>query len=142
MTVTADMITKFRRMINEPTAINYSDDELETYIESWAVDDEFDNKALILDYSTTPYSYITNTSWVPTYDLNAAAAEIWEEKAADIQDEFDFSAEGGNYTRSQKYQQAINMASRYKSHSKAKSVLMHKYPKEHNTDFGSNYKDI
>ena len=140
MTVTADMISKLRRMISEPTDINYSDDDLETYIESWAADDEFGNKALIVDYSTTPYSYIANTLWTPTYDLNAAAAEIWEEKAADIQDQFDFAADGGNYSRSQKYQQAINMASRFKSRSKSRNVLMHKYPKERNS--GSQYEDI
>jgi hypothetical protein len=142
MTVTADMILKLRRMINEPTATNYSDDVLEEYIEEWSCEDSFGIAPWTIDYSTIPPTYTDNADWFPTYDLNAAAAEIWEEKAAAIQDEFDFAADGGNYTRSQKYEQAIKQASRYKSRSKPKNLLMSKFPKEHNSDYGSLYEDV
>jgi len=88
-----------------------------------------------LDYSTTPPTVTEYDDWIPTYDLNAAAAEIWDEKAADLQDKFDFQADGGRYDRSQAYQQACKMAAKYRSRSCAKSAIVRKWPKE-KVDYG------
>jgi hypothetical protein len=51
-----------------------------------------------------------DASWTDTYDLNAAAAAIWEEQAAALADEFDFNADGGSHSASQKYKNAIKMS--------------------------------
>lgn len=42
-------------------------------------------------------------AWIPTYDLHAAAADLWQEKATAVIDQFDFSADGGSYSRAQRY---------------------------------------
>lgn len=130
MTIDADMIVSLRRMIAEPTEVNYSDDDLIEMIENNAVTDQYGRSPFLSDFSTTPPTIIPNPDWLPTYDLNRTASEIWEAEAANVADEFDFSADGGDYRRSQKYQQAINMVSLYRSRSMARSVMFKKYPRE------------
>jgi hypothetical protein len=130
MTVTQTQIDKLRRMVNEPTSTVYSDDDLESYIIDHACTDDNGEDPTYLDTSTTPHTPTANTRWIATYDLNGAAADIWDEKAADLQDEFDFAADGGNYKRSQKYMQALRTAARYRSKMRARSALIYKYPKE------------
>ena len=125
-----DLVLKLRRMVNEPTSSIYSDEILEEYITEQSCTDDLGNEPYLWDYSTTPATHDANPDWVATYDLNAAAAEIWDEKASTIQDEFDFSADGGDYKRSQKYRNATTQAARYRSRSKAKSFMLKKYPKE------------
>jgi hypothetical protein len=53
--------------------------------------------------------------WEETYDLNFAAADICEEKAAAVAARFDFNADGGSYTRSQEFDHWSRLASRYRS---------------------------
>lgn len=125
-----DLVLKLRRLVNEPTTTIYTDDILEEYIEGHACIDDLGNEPYIWDYSTTPATKTDNEDWLPTYDLNAAAADIWDEKASAIQDEFDFAADGGDYKRSQKYRNAISQAARYRSKSKGKTVMLKKWPKE------------
>lgn len=134
MTVTQAMLDKLRRMINEPSEAVYSDDDLESYIIDQACTDENGEDPTYLDTSTSPPTSTSNTRWIATYDMNGAAAEIWDEKAADLQDEFDFTADGGSYKRSQKYIQAMNTAARYRSKMRARSPLIYKYPKESRAD--------
>lgn len=59
----------------------------------------------------------TETGYVPTYDsagLNRAAAEGYRWKAAKLAAEFDVSVGAGtSFKRSQKYQQLMDLASRY-----------------------------
>jgi hypothetical protein len=49
------------------------------------------------------------------YDLNAAAADVWQWKAAKYADSFDFSADGGSYKRDQQYQHAIDQSKMYRN---------------------------
>ena len=48
-------------------------------------------------------------------DLYAAAAEIWDEKAAAVAPNFDFSADGGNFSRSQMYAQYTETANKMRA---------------------------
>ena len=54
-------------------------------------------------------------NWIPTYDLNAAAAEGWRWKAARAAERFSFSADGASYNRDQIYQHCMEQAKRYSS---------------------------
>lgn len=44
-----------------------------------------------------------------------AAADIWEEKAATIASQYDFSADGASLSRSQQYRHACQMAARMRT---------------------------
>lgn len=127
MTVTIEHVTRLRRMIVEPTEAVYSDDELKNLIESTACRDKFGFE-------------VDESSWTPTYDLFKVASEIWIEKAADLQNEFDFNADGGDFKRSQKYENALKLSSMYKSRSKALSLQLKQYPKSNVSAL--NYEDV
>ena len=108
MTATAAQIAQVRRMVHEPTEDMYTDEDIADYIESYPAIDELGSLPYTWDTSTSPPTQDENEDWIPTYDLNAAAADIWGEKAAAITGDFDFSADGGTYNRSQvvaQYQQ-------------------------------------
>lgn len=132
MTVTDEQVAQLRRMVDEPTETVYDDELITEFIERYPVTDErgVDPYYFVSAGSTVPVK-TTNTDWIETYDLNAAAADIWLEKAAAIYDEFDFTADGGSYTRSQKYLNAMNQASAFKSRSRVKSLPATKYPAEY-----------
>lgn len=115
MTATAAQIAQLRRMVNEPTTTIYSDDAIQTAIESHPLMDVNGTDPTYLDYATTPPTITADPDWIPTYDLNAAAADIWDEKAAALAAKFDFSADGGNYSRSQGYEMAQKMALHYRA---------------------------
>jgi hypothetical protein len=53
--------------------------------------------------------YVTGRS----YDLNAAAADIWRTKAAQAAKRFDFSTDNHSVSRSQLYKHALEMAAYY-----------------------------
>jgi len=61
-------------------------------------------------------------AWVPTYDINAAAAQIWDEKAASLATNVDASVDGTSVRRSQLFQHAKQMAAYYRSLRVAKVV--------------------
>lgn len=54
------------------------------------------------------------TAWAGAWDVNLAAADIWEEKAAAVAAAFDFAADGGDYKRSQVYGQMVQQARRFR----------------------------
>lgn len=110
-------IAQLRRMINEPTTATYSDATLEDYIEAHAVADERGVQPFEMDFSTTPPTRTAVEQWIATYDLNAAAAQLWEEKAAAVASGFAFTADGATHHRDQRYQQYMQMAQRYRSKS-------------------------
>lgn len=112
MSVTAAMIARLRRMIDEPDSDTYSDGELESFIARHALLDDLGEAPVVRDATTDPPSLVANTDWVPTYDLHAAAADLWLEKAAALAADYDFAAEGNRYQRSQTYVQFM-MASRH-----------------------------
>lgn len=97
MAVSADQIERLRRMTNEPTTDTYSDDALTAYIFRYP---------LIDSYGREPH----DLEWSEDYDLASAAALIWGEKAGTLVCNFDFSADGSSYSRSQTYEMAIKQA--------------------------------
>lgn len=92
MTATAAEVATLRRMTAEPSLDNYDDAALAAVIES-----------LPLEVG---------------YDLNRAAALIWDQKAAKEADSYDFSqgsAGNATYKRSQLFTQARAMARSYRA---------------------------
>lgn len=124
MTASASQIRRVRRMTSELTDKNYSDEEIQAYIEAHPLTDKY-------GYSPDDPDglYDINPDWTPTYDLNAAAADIWEEKASLVSEDFDFAADGANYSRSQKYEHAMQMARHYRARRSAKTITLQASPK-------------
>jgi len=117
MAATAEQIARLRRMIAEPTTATYDDGALADYIEANPV---MDGEFRAPDHS----------DWDPTYDLHAAAADLWEEKAAAIAEAFDFTADGASYSRSQQVAQYMQQARYHRSRRTPSSTTLVKWPKE------------
>ena len=115
MAVAVALIAKLRRMIAEPTTTTYTDDMLEDTIEEYAV---LDSEGYAPD----------SDDWTATYDLNAAAAAIWEEKATAYVGQYDFNADGGSFNRSQAYEQAMKMARHYHSRKRVGTISLRPEP--------------
>lgn len=116
MAASVTEVVKLRRMIADSTSTTYSDDDLEDIIEGYPV---LDSEGLDPE----------DDSWTATYDLNAAAAQIWEEKAAAFIGLYDFNADGGGFNRSQMYEQAMKMARHYHSRKRVKTITTRPEPK-------------
>jgi hypothetical protein len=136
MSASAAQIAQLRRMVAEPTDATYSDEALSGYVERYALLDERGQEPYTWDTSTTPPSKSANTEWVPTYDLNAAAAEVWDEKAAALASRFDYTADGGSFHRSQAYEHAQGRARYYRSRRSPKTATLVKWPEENAEAFG------
>lgn len=100
MAVTTSMITSVRRKTGESTEQNYTDADIEAIIEESQVDvvrafTETDDWIINQSQSDDDSEYV--------YDLNRAAATIWEEKLAKLVESgsFDVSGAGGSFSRSQ-----------------------------------------
>jgi len=52
--------------------------------------------------------------WSPTWDLAAAAADGWEQKAAQVAHRFTFTADGQRFDRSQIHAMCLDMADRFR----------------------------
>ena len=117
MTATAGMIAELRRLTAEPTTAVYTDDALKAKIEAYPLADGNNNEP-------------DAEGWLPTYDLAAAASDVWMEKAAGLAGKFDFSADGGSYSRSQAYEMARKQAAFFLSRRRVKSVIVQKWPSE------------
>ncbi len=130
MAATAEQITRLRRMVAEPTAATYADAILSAYIERYPLLDERGEEPYEWDTSTTPAHQDANLDWVPTYDLHAAAADVWDEKAAAVAGNFDFKADGGDYSRSQAYTQMQAQARYHRSRRCPTSMQLIKWPEE------------
>lgn len=136
--VTAAQIAQLRRMVAEPATTTYSDALLTSLIESYpTLDENGESPRIHAADSARPVTYtaymdpldlIANQDWIATYDLNAAAAQIWEEKAAVPAADFDFTADGGNYSRSQVYEQAMKQARHYAAKRKAGAITLKPEP--------------
>lgn len=129
MTATAAQIAQLRRMVNEPGITVYSDAAIQSYIEAHPLMDETGTEAYYWDYATTPPTRVANTDWIANYDLNAAAADIWAEKASIAAQDFDLKADGGEYLRSQVYEQAMKMSRHFNGKRHASTVRMRPFPR-------------
>lgn len=115
MTATAAQVRQIRRMTAEVDNDTYSDEDMADYIEAQALPD---STGLEPD----------DTGWTATYSLEMAAAHIWEEKAAALSGGYDFSADGGEYTRSQAYEQAVRMAKMYRARRRSGTLTLRAEP--------------
>lgn len=64
------------------------------------------------------------TAWQPTYDLAAAAAAGWNEKAGLVSDRFRFADGGDSYDRNQIFEHCVKMAELYESKVRAGGILV------------------
>lgn len=111
MPADAGQLAHLRRLTAEPPDGAYPDAELAALIARFPLADAA---------GWAP----TSAAWTPTYDLNAAAAEVWDAKAAALAQDFDFAADGGDYRRSQAHQHARDMARLYRAKRTARSVFL------------------
>lgn len=119
--VTAAQIAQVRRMVNEPTVATYTDATITTYIETYPLVDE-NSESPRVPSATIPETMMVNPDWMATYDLHAAAADIWEEKAAVVSVDYDFGADGANLSRSQVYEQMMGQARYHRSRRSPKTI--------------------
>jgi hypothetical protein len=129
MTATAAQIAQVRRMVNELTTTTYTDATIQGLIEAYPCLDERGQEPYEWDTTTEPPTKDPNEDWIPTYDLAAAAADIWAEKAAVLSQDFDTSADGASLSRSQAYQQAMSQSRHWQSRRKARTVTLFPAPR-------------
>jgi len=141
MTATATMIARVRRMVAEPTTKTYADLDIQAFIESYPLIDLRGEEPFSWDLSTTPPTQDENENWVVTYDLNAAAADILEEKAAVYVGDFDFRVDGGDYKRSQAYQNLISLAQKYRAKRAHRTIEQYAYPPSTSSGLAINVND-
>ena len=130
MAATAAQIAQFRRMVAETGLDTYDDSTLAEYIEAYPLLDEQGEAPYTWDTATSPPTQDANEDWIPTYDLHAAAGDIWEEKAAALATAFDFTADGATYNRSQQYDMMMRQARYHRSRRSPKSGTLIKWPEE------------
>jgi hypothetical protein len=116
MAATAAMITRLRRWVAEPTEDTYTDEILSDIIERYPVLD---------DDGYGP----DDDDWTATYDLHAAAAEVWEEKAASLVGNYDFSADGSSFHRSQAYDQAMLQVRHHRARRRVNTITLQPEPR-------------
>ena len=117
MSATVSMLSRLRRMVAEPSEVQYTDETLVETIELFPISDSLGETPLLEDGSPNP-------DWEPSYDLYAAAAEVWMEKAASLSTSYQFSADGGRHALQQKWEHASSMARHYLSRRRVKMVAV------------------
>jgi hypothetical protein len=122
MSATAAQIAQLRRMTAERTTENYSDVDMQGYIETYPLVDA--NGLEPRYYQASTKTMVENLDWMPTYDLHAAAADIWEEKAANASEDTDFEADGGKYSDAQVYDHAMKQVRYHRSRRSPKTIQM------------------
>jgi len=98
MAATAGQVAQLRRMTAETTDATYTDADLATYLEAYPTIDADGNAPDDDDWDAT------------ALDLHSAAAAIWEEKAAAVGGNFDFTADSATFNRSQVFAQYMKQA--------------------------------
>lgn len=130
MSATATMLATVRRYVAEADDSNgYSDEILNGIIEEYPLLDERGEVPYTFDTSTQPPTQDANEDWIQTYDLHAAAAQVWEEKASNIAHQFTFSADGGQYVRSEAHKQMMGMARYHRSRRAPQNQRLVMWPK-------------
>ena len=130
MPATTEQIAEVRRLVAEPTTTTYSDALVAGFIERYPVLDERGEQPYTWDTSTQPPTQDDNESWIPTYDLHAASADIWEEKAALLATDFDFQSDEQGFKRSQKHDMAMKLVRYHRSRRVPKSSTLVAWPRK------------
>jgi hypothetical protein len=114
-------VARLRRMVAEPTSATYDDDTLRLLIADAVVTDRATvGRAGGLDG-------VVDVRYVPQpaqFDLNAAAAVVWEEKVSALvgAGTYDLSADGESFALSQRVTQYQQRLSYYLARRRVKSV--------------------
>jgi hypothetical protein len=129
--VTATQLAQFRRMIAESTTATYDDQTLRELIMNYpCVDENGESPRVPAAEVSASILYndedvqVDNPDWTATYDLHRAAAAVWEEKAGSVAHRFDFNADGGNYSRSQAYEQYMQQARYHLARRNPSTIIM------------------
>lgn len=139
MAATAAMVMQLREMTNEVGSSTYRDAQLTTIIERHPIIDERGEPPYEWDTSTSPPTQDDNDDWIATYDLNAAAADVWDQKAAAAAADYDYSADGANLQRSQVYVHCSRQAAIYRSRRAPRTITQRPEPKPTSTYVAANY---
>lgn len=118
----SENLGRLRRMTAELTPKNYSDADMTAFLEACPVVDENGESPRVPNSTTNNLE--TNPDWTPTYDLHAAAALIWEDKAALVVGLYDFEADGGSYSRGQMHAHMMQMARYHQSRRNPKTITL------------------
>ena len=110
------LIDQLRRMVAEPTQDTYTDDLLSAALTTHPLPD------------ANGYAP-TDTAWAGVWDTNQAAADLWQEKAAALAGNYDFSADGGDYKRSQAYAQYMATARSFRSRRQTSVLVLQAQPR-------------
>ncbi len=108
----------------------YSAGDIQDLIEAYPWIDERGEVPFTWDTSTQPPTQDANEDWIVTYDLNAAAADIWAEKASILAQDYDIDADGSKSTRSQAYEQAMKLSRYYRARRAIKTITQEAWPKQ------------
>lgn len=119
-TAAAD-IARLRRMVNEPGTATYTDALLVAVLVAYPLPDVAGEWPLLTSGSA-------NTSWVGTYDLAAAAADVWEEKATAFVGNFNFTADGATFNKVQVTQNYERQARKWRSRRALGTHTLAAYP--------------
>ena len=109
MTPDAMQIAALRRFAAEPTAETYSDADLTDILMRRALDAQDGERG--------------DAAGAGGYDLYAAAADVWEQKAAALAQDYDFAADGADYKRSQAHAHALGMARLFRARRASGSIF-------------------
>lgn len=105
-------IYELRRLVAEPTTTRgWTDARLAVYIEARPLPDADGRRP-------------TDTGWSPAYDLNAAAADIWDEKASSLAENYDTAGAA----RSQAYDHAVRRAKHFRARRSPSLIEPTPYP--------------
>lgn len=116
--LTTAQLSEVRRMTDELDAAGtYADPVLQEIAQGFLCDPDVNGEAQFESDGITP-----NADFVPVWDLNAMAAKIWAEKAGAVAKNYDFSANGGQYSRSQWRASCMAQAHFYRSRRAIRSV--------------------
>lgn len=129
MAATAGQIARMRRMVDESDETTYTDEDLAEYIEDRPCIDERGEMPYDWVTSTEPPTKDVNESWIETYDLAAAAADVWAEKAAVLAQDYDTNADGASLARSQAYEQAMKQSRYWGARRKPRSITLYPSPR-------------
>ncbi len=130
MAATAAQILQLRRMCGLTASdATYTDTVLAGYIEAYPLMDEW-GQLPHFESEDTPPVQETNTNWAPTYDLAAAAADVWDEKAAGYAGQYDVNADGASRSLSQQYEHAAARARHWRARRAATSVRTWTVPRD------------
>lgn len=113
---TPDVVARLRRLIAEPTTTVYSDAELVGILKQFPTARKLSADTLIANGSTSLS--------VVVWDVHAAAAQVWEEKIAQlvVQGSYDITADGQTLQRDQKLRQYREQLAYHQARRRVRSV--------------------